>query len=424
MNTATSTQTVVEEVRLIYVDVEENSNKTYFMRVFDDGSLFKEWGRVGKTMRSNTKNYGSVSAALSEMRKKTREQKREGYEIIETIEEGSQIAVSPIADLKSIAKSEIKHDGMTAELIDYLISVNAHQITSNSNVTYNARTGQFSTALGIVLPAAISRARTLLNQISNDSFPVATYDQKNGRLQALNDYLRLVPQDLGMKLNASIFSTDEEIKQQNELLEALEAAVTPVPTTTQLGDKTFDCSLELVDSPTLDKLTRLYEKSLHRSHTSSKFRVKRAYKVHIPSMQEAFDKEAQKLGNVRELWHGTKASNLLSILKSGLIIVPSTANQVSGRMFGDGIYASTESTKALNYATNYWNSSSSCDRYFMFLVDFACGKMFQPITRDRSFPVKGYDSTWVERGNCNLYNHEAIVYRVSQVNLKYLVEFG
>ena len=143
-------------------------------------------------------------------------------------------------------------------------------------------------------------------------------------------------------------------------------------------------------------------------------------------MRTAFEQKAAVIGNVRDdLWHGTKASNLLSILKSGLFIPPKSAAQVTGRMFGDGLYFSLQSTKSLNYATNFWNGSGATQqRTFMFLCEAALGKMHKPRSSSESFPHHGTDSTWVEAGSAGVMNHEAIVYQTSQLNLKYLVEFS
>jgi poly [ADP-ribose] polymerase 2/3/4 len=125
------------------------------------------------------------------------------------------------------------------------------------------------------------------------------------------------------------------------------------------------------------------------------------------------------------LWHGTRSSNLLSILKNGLMIPKANAAHCTGRMFGDGIYTSLQSTKALNYATDFWNKSGSANqRTFMFLCEVALGKMYEPTSRAVSFPKTGTNSTWVDAGKCGVMNHECIVYDTAQINLKYLCEFG
>lgn len=62
---------------------------------------------------------------------------------------------------------------------------------------------------------------------------------------------------------------------------------------------------------------------------------------------------ASKVGNVRELCHGTRVHNVLSILHRGLVVPASDGSdsiQVTGRMFGDGVCLSDQSTKSLNYS--------------------------------------------------------------------------
>jgi poly [ADP-ribose] polymerase len=151
----------------------------------------------------------------------------------------------------------------------------------------------------------------------------------------------------------------------------------------------------------------------------------RLYEVEVSEMKRRFEAIAEKLGNVRnDLWHGTRASNLLSILKHGLIIPPPNAAHCNGRMFGNGIYTSLQSTKALNYATDFWNRTGSSKRTFMFLCEVALGKVYKPKAFGGSYPARGSNTTWVEPGHGGVLNHECIVYDNAQVNLCYLAEFG
>ena len=141
-------------------------------------------------------------------------------------------------------------------------------------------------------------------------------------------------------------------------------------------------------------------------------------------MDQAFEAKSAEIGNVKLHWHGTRASNLLSILKQGLIIPPASATQCTGRMFGNGIYGSEQSTKALNYATNYWNQSGDGNqRVYMLLCEFAMGKEYAFKNSYRgALPKPGHDSTYVKPGS-NVINQESIVYDPAQVRIKYLCEF-
>jgi poly [ADP-ribose] polymerase len=93
-------------------------------------------------------------------------------------------------------------------------------------------------------------------------------------------------------------------------------------------------------------------------------------------------------------------------------------------MFGAGLYFSDQSTKALNYATNFWNSSGSSKRIFMFLCDVAMGKYHVPSGGWGSgYPKRGFDSTFAKANVSSVRNNEMIVYKLPQANLKYLLEF-
>lgn len=158
-------------------------------------------------------------------------------------------------------------------------------------------------------------------------------------------------------------------------------------------------------------------------HKSNNLSVKTVYKVDIATMKAAFEAYGAKLQDIRQLWHGTKASNLLSILKAGLVIPPESSPHCTGRMYGNGIYASSISTKALNYATDFWGGGGSTERTFMFLLDMAMGRCHIAGKGWGSFPKPGYDSTWAKGGQSGVINDEMIVYRLDQCNLLYLVEF-
>ena len=151
----------------------------------------------------------------------------------------------------------------------------------------------------------------------------------------------------------------------------------------------------------------------------------RIFDVSLGSMDKDYEADGAIVGGVSELWHGTRAHNLMSILKGGLIIPRSNGSiPVTGRMFGDGLYFSDQSTKSLNYAYGYWDGGRRDDRCYMFLADVAMGKPWHPDRTGSSVkPPKGFDSVFARGGKDQVQNNEMIVYRTSQARLKYLVEF-
>jgi poly [ADP-ribose] polymerase len=189
--------------------------------------------------------------------------------------------------------------------------------------------------------------------------------------------------------------------------------------------KIFNVSLNLVtDKKVIDRIEKKFKSTLNRSHSSSSYKLFRVFEVQMPETTARFEPVAKKLGNVNEYWHGTQISNVLSILKQGLVIPRSNAPHVCGRMFGDGLYFSDQSTKSLNYATGYWHGGKGRNNNcFMFLADVAMGNAYTPSRSSSNLPLKGYDSTYAIGGKSGVQNNEMIVYNVNQANLTYLVEF-
>jgi poly [ADP-ribose] polymerase len=424
MNTVATVQTL-DNCTLIYVDVEANSNKVWKGSIFDDGSFLVQWGRVGNTLQRKNHQLGSVSLAKNKFERTKRQKLRKGYteaQIIDATQSYSK-EIQP-EDLEAIAAKQIQHgeDPRAKQLIRYLVATNIHSIISQTNITYNSATGAFRTPLGMVTPQAIAEAREYLAQIAETR-------RSNGYKlrQLLSQYLRLIPQNLGHKLDPSQFCSQQELQRQYEILNALDAAVNQNP---QQPQNIFECTIRRVPGSTIEGkktfrwIRNLYESTINPHHVAAKYQLRRVYEVDIPSMRDAFQVTAAKISNVKLHWHGTKASNLLSILKQGLIIPPANAIQCTGRMFGNGIYGSEQSTKALNYATNYWNQAGdNGERVFMLLCDFAMGKEYHVKGSRPTFPVPGYDSTYVAPGAANTINQESIVYSTDQVNIKYLCEF-
>lgn len=80
-------------------------------------------------------------------------------------------------------------------------------------------------------------------------------------------------------------------------------------------------------------------------------KVKNIYRVIPGKQQKRFNKYIQEKGihNVRQLWHGSRNENWLSIAKNGLLLNPNAV--ITGKMFGNGIYFATSSMKSWNYTS-------------------------------------------------------------------------
>ena len=194
---------------------------------------------------------------------------------------------------------------------------------------------------------------------------------------------------------------------------------TPITTSTPntLQETVFSVDMDiLTDMTERARLDRFFESSKKRMHGYDKVRIKEIFKIMIHDMKNNFE---NKTTPITETFHGTSQANCLSILKSGLKISPPSTAAIAGKMFGNGIYGAINSTKSLGYTYGKWGQGSTGDSGWLFICDFAMGKIFE--TKTTCSKPNKYDSVWAKAGG-NLYNDELIVYRNSQVNIKYLLE--
>ncbi|XP_044587718.1 poly [ADP-ribose] polymerase-like [Cotesia glomerata] len=80
-----------------------------------------------------------------------------------------------------------------------------------------------------------------------------------------------------------------------------------------------------------------------------------------------------KLGNKKLLWHGTRISNVASILEKGFELDPNIAHKAFSLMFGKGIYFTNTVSKAANYCGTGTASRNKIG--VLFLAEVALGKM-------------------------------------------------
>jgi poly [ADP-ribose] polymerase len=399
--------------RLIYTDLKDNHNK--FWQIERNGThVATHWGRVGATS-GQTKSFafGDESKAEAFFEKKIKEKMKKGYTKQRTV------ASSGDGHVSVAAKVEIEHAGdkQTSQLIDFLVKRNIHQIEGLTSVRLEA--GRLTTPLGPVTAEGLDEAQQILIAMSA---PKA----KLGDLA--NSYLRIVPRNIGYRRvdPEALFGSKEKLEQEQATIDSLRAVVDGLADqakqAAQDAPVSFATKLEFIPETDQEfkRLNKLFLGSLNNRHQSARMRLSRAWKMSIASQEAAFE---SNLKPVMELWHGTKDVNLLSILKNGFIIPKRNQGiAIAGRMYGDGVYFSDQSTKALNYAGGYWGGQTS-QRPFMLLNDVAMGKQYMARNSLSGGCPRGYDSVFAKAGSA-VMNNEMIVYRLSQIRAKYLCEFS
>lgn len=428
------------EKMLIFVSGANNNNKFYHVK-FRDGTVTTRYGRVGTDGVSSSKpgteaTFNSVVGAKL----------RKGY--IETPILTSEIDTNKSIDgakLGEVAKKTLTvsaGDLALEKLIDKLAAQNQHDIMSQSGGMIKVNSdGLIRTPLGLVDIPAINEAESILSQMKKNFTPTQ-----------LDKYLTLIPQEVPRVRGwqDTFISSTEDFQKQEEFLNQLKQSIAwyqkkeqaareaATEEDTSTYDNLFKYKLSAftsADSKEFDRVEKFFRTHANSRHTSYNMRLKNIYR--IVDANSEFDKVSTEIGNVRELWHGTRVHNVMSILSKGLFIPPinDASIRIAGRMFGDGCYFSDQSTKSLNYSQGYWDRSSPRDNNcFMFLADVAMGNEFHPRThgpagvREAYFGKNRlgspYNSINVRGGTAGVVNNEMIVWKLNQINLKYLCEFS
>lgn len=432
---------VKENAMLIFTDAKENNNKFYELILNNDDSINTRWGRVGAEGQKKTV-YGGKYEFDRILRSKT----AKGYVLSKTvginITSGGQdkVALAETAkrDLVKVDISKDKNASVLLKLVERLAEMNRHQImtASNGNIKID-ETGLITTPLGLVTASTITEARVYLDKI--EKFCNKKTFTSNEYIGALEQYLRLIPQKVPTRRGwyENFFTDFSSLTAQNSLLDQLEGSLDiykskeeeirkKLNESSPVQEKIFETKLEIVsDVNVINKINNFFIDNKNARHVSSHLKLKNVFELKNAQLEARFGEVAKKIGNIKMLWHGTRAFNVLSILKGGLIIPKSGGSyHITGRMFGNGVYFSDQSTKALNYSYGYWDGGAKEDNCFMFVADVAMGKEYVPTGPGYSLPKTGYDSTFAKAHKSGVMNNEMIVYDVNQCHLRYLCEFG
>lgn len=419
---------IAKRVMMVKTSAAENNNKFYEVTLYNDGRVVGRNGRVGTD--GVLQNKGNVGEAGYD--KLVKSKLSGGYKLVDLATKQSSKTTTSMGNcIATIAKSQVikSSSPILLSLIDELARINRFQLLAATDGQIDIVDGEVRTPVGLVSLDSIAKAKNTLQELS-EHIKNSNYDSKY--VELLEDYLHLVPQRIPLARGwaDSFFTKFTTIQNQSSLLDQLEGSVKQaLATVDDVVEETttpriFGYSLDLVeDESIIKKIKNFYENGKQRMHASSDRTLLRVYSLENKDKAERYSNIKNKIGNEKMLWHGTQAHNVLSIMKGGLIIPPTNGNfTISGRMFGDGVYFSDQSTKSLNYSVGYWGGGRATGNVFMFNASVAMGKEYTPSGPIRNKP-SGYDSIFAKGGVSGVLNNEMIVNDVDQFRLDYLCEF-
>jgi poly [ADP-ribose] polymerase 2/3/4 len=418
----------------VKVAAAANNNKFYEWTLHSDGTVTGRYGRVGYEGTIIQGGHGSEAFEA-----KKRERLKKSYKPVDII--GTNTGSGAGASRSTLEREAVRALSFAVptseltELVKRLVMANKHHIetTSGGKITVSD-TGGVTTPLGAVSADSITQARGLLSQLATSPDSV----------NVIEEYLTLVPQSLGMGRGwETMFRSADVMSKQREFLDQLDGAVaiaasmavtSPTGTTEPLVKFRYQLEPVATTDDRFLQVQKFYKDTSNASHVSARKRLVAIYRIVDNAESFAAWKNAQKtLRNTRELWHGTSDHNMLSILHRGLYVPPTRGStiHIAGRMFGDGIYLSDQSTKSLNYSTGFWGGGNSGTTTPMLLTNTVMGHEMRPTAQHQALtrgtdPSNGktYNSIFVRGGTCRVRNNEMIVWDTTQINLGYLCLFS
>lgn len=420
---------IIREDMLIKVDINENNNKFYHLQLLDNDMVITRYGRV-KT-DGVTKKYANGGDRKYQAVYNEKTSNRKGYVDADVVLGGEESTQN--SNLLEIVKSQITYDNDSEGLIKKLVDKNIHQITSATKITYDTDTGLFTSPIGAITMNGILKAKDILFSISKDK----NKNVNDRHFAQLNqDYFTIIPTAIANLRERSRYMLidQERIDAQFDICNTLENTLELMKQGNTKDTKKdtkdekiyFNTSLKLLKNKTeIARIKKKFNSTKNSKHGRrvNSLEIKNVYRLKIDKDEKAFLKD---MDNVMELWHGTRVANLLSILKSGLLMPKETPGQTTGAMFGTGLYFSDQSTKSLNYCDGgFWNSSDGENRIYMFLAEVAMGKYQIPKNWGSNIkPSRGYDSFFAKANESGVRNNEMIVFKNEQVRIKYILEIG
>jgi poly [ADP-ribose] polymerase len=371
---------------------------------------------------------------------KTGETWRENYEEVQTfaptvgssnIRGKSQSIVTPSSKGTKVAvDTSTISNAKIVRIINQIVDENIHSITATTSLKLSS--SGFETPLGPVTREHVQKARGVLDILKAEIKDNSIDPGLESVIKANNLFFSLIPHAFGRKITQSDMILDStKLIAEYDMLEQLESAVQMGAALTQTATQKINAlGVDMEELPSsnsefarLRDYVRNSKAANHRGSDVYHWDVENIFTIKIPQERQRFETQGKSLGNIKELFHGSKNCNILSILKNGLIIPPHNASYVTGRFLGNGIYGAHNSSKSLNYSTGFWAGSGNKYRNsFLFIVNFAMGKA-DIVYHGTDRPKPGFNSLWAKSGNgSSLHNDEYVVFNLYQATITHIIE--
>lgn len=403
--------------KLIKVSGEANNNKYYDMTPNADGTFTAKWGRVegGKGE--------SMTYPISMFDKKYREKVRGGYVDVTYL----------LAETTTDSKFAIIKNNKINSLVNTLQSYSNKSIKENYTISAEK-----------VTVKQVEEAQKILKDLykatNNDLTDKYTPDKHKDLNKKLEELYVVIPRKMkkvadflvpyDVKKKDAVLKFNERINVEQENIDVMSGQVSIIKKTADHDAK--DNILSVLGLDISDEIDSKGEELIKKLLGDDSKRLNLIYKVANSTTETKFNKDYKdsKYPERKLFWHGSRNENWWSIINSGLLLRPNA--QISGKMFGYGIYFADKAKKSIGYTSargSYW-ARGSAETAYLALYDVYLGNPMEVARHDHymsnldysGLKKRGnYDSLFA-KGGYDLINNEFIIYQEHQCTIKYLVE--
>jgi poly [ADP-ribose] polymerase len=410
---------IVKSAVLNRTSLEANNNKFYVLEVHEAGGkyrLFTNYGRVGAEGVKEGRYADCLEEILAEYERiyKEKTSKSKGYLPIEV--EKATVGSGQLRDETERAfqqKRTVKESQLHPDITRFI-----EHIYDESRSELVRR---IETPLGSLSKNQIERGADKLRELR---FAIAR-DHQDTLIPLTSQYYSLIPHRLGRRsdLNEVVINTIQKADAEEELLQLMRDVYhvqNDLDSEVDRKYRALGANMDVVEHSDLD-YRRVERKILdsQSKHHSFKLKVNRLFRVMLPDERARYETDGRPVGNIHELFHGTKNCNMVGILSRGLLIAPKNV-PVTGYMFGKGVYFADQSSKSAQYSLLWANNRR--DHAYLFLADVALGRIQKETAACyREEPPAGFQSVQGCKG-LHLVHNEFIIYRTAQCTLRYVAE--
>jgi hypothetical protein len=316
-----------------------------------------------------------------------------------------------------------------AELVDYIYAEATSALTSTVAVKITA--AGIETPLGILTLGQIEKGETILQELY-ELFQEKT--KKRDRLEQLSgEFYTVIPHRIGrtrVAVAAAVIDSLEAFEQKQETLQLMKDMLQVngegnvlYHSQTHAQYQALRCDIGWVE-PGSTTFRQIRDLVINSQVKSKSIKVVRVYTLRRAPEWRAF---TDKVGNQRQLFHGSRIRNWVGILSRGIVLpkiaVSLGVNRTDAGWLGNGIYFGDAACTSV-----FYTSPGRKKTRLMAVARVALGRVrdYYKITYGLAGPPSGYDSCHGVRNaagrRSQFADDEYVIYDSSQQKLEYLVE--